>query len=45
MAEEKKSPSPQVPDLAEKPVTKKDAEEVKGGRKWDIPAGTASPSA
>lgn len=45
MADEKKSPrkDEQVPDLAEKQISKEDSEKVKGGRAWDIPAGNATP--
>lgn len=36
-----------IKDLPQQEVSKDSAEEVKGGKKmnWDIPAGTASPSA
>ena len=37
-----------IKDLSQQEVSKDDAEQVKGGKpakNWDIPAGTASPSA
>ncbi|MEO8029995.1 MAG: hypothetical protein ABI765_04045 [Gemmatimonadota bacterium] len=44
MADQKNSPDQdKQKDLADKKISKEDSEQVKGGRAWDIPAGTASP--
>jgi hypothetical protein len=46
-AQDGEQASAPIKDLPQQDVSKEGAEQVKGGKKtnWDIPAGTASPSA
>ena len=44
-AQDRPQKDAQIKDLPQQEVSKDGAEQVKGGRAWDIPAGTASPSA